>query len=161
MNPKKIRKIVKMLRFWPYLHPSWHISTHPQSKHTPSNFLWLRHCRNISDPTDPARSRTEALLDSVWSLRMPITEDALGHLCLRYKAMIDIIDVVGLRPASGAPPPPPADGPSSSSAGSASSWSRCRVKVWWFSLLLSYLLCVFYRDLCNFAFQVSSKVVSL
>jgi hypothetical protein len=48
----------------------------------------------------------------------PITEDAPGQLCLRYKAMIDIIDVVDLRPMLGAPPPPPSDGPSSSSAGS-------------------------------------------
>jgi hypothetical protein len=34
----------------------------------------------------------------------PITEDALGQVCLRYKAMIDIIDVVNLRSAPGAAP---------------------------------------------------------
>jgi hypothetical protein len=49
----------------------------------------------------------------------PITEDALGQLCLRYKAMIDIIDVVDLRPTPGAPLPPPSAGLSSSSTYSA------------------------------------------
>jgi hypothetical protein len=34
----------------------------------------------------------------------PINEDAPSQLCLRYKAMIDIIDVVDLRPTPVAPP---------------------------------------------------------
>jgi hypothetical protein len=50
---------------------------------------------------------------------VPITEDASSQLCLRYKAMIENIDVVDLRSTPGGPLPPPTDGPSSSSTGSA------------------------------------------
>jgi hypothetical protein len=56
------------------------------------------------------------------AMLVPISEGAPGQLCLRYKAVIDIVDVVDLHPMPGSPPPPPSAGPSSSSAGSAPPW---------------------------------------